>query len=487
MHQLRPKGLYVIIAAVSLIVMAIVISCSDDPVVDDRDLIPPAAVGNLAVSDSSTAAVTLTWTATGDDSLTGRAAFYDVRFSADSITDSTWESAIPSKGEPAPKTSGSEEIFVVMGLRPDSRYYFAIKVCDSAGNCSGISNCGRGKTKPLFGSGISYHVYGVAQTLVSADIDGDSYNDLIQVNWAHGLHILNNNGDGTFRIGDEISAGQSNADGVAGDFNNDNKTDLAVTNFGSQKISIFFNKGDGTFLSPVDYASDSNLERITAADFDADRNVDLAAINVSLDSMSVWKNNGDGTFGTAVDYSTGWAPYGVVSADLNGDGGIDLVVSDFYSAGISVYINNGDGTFQPREAYMAGQCPNAIIAANLDGDSDIDLAVTNIFSHTVTVLLNRGNGTFGLPFTYMSTGYSRTMISADLDGDGDNDLALGNETLNTISVLLNNGDGTFADAINIDVGYYPLSLVAGDFDNDGDADLASTFNDVTVFFNRTIE
>lgn len=104
---------------------------------------PPAAVTDLAVDASKTTmdSLTLTWTATGDDGLLGRASFYDLRYRTDeAITDANWDTAKQVLGEPAPQPSGSPESLTVTGLSPATTYYFALKVADDAGRVSGLSN-----------------------------------------------------------------------------------------------------------------------------------------------------------------------------------------------------------------------------------------------------------------------------------------------------------------------------------------------------------
>ena len=102
--------------------------------------IPPATITNLAASTSGQNFVTLTWTAPGNDSITGTASQYDIRYSTSPITASTWGSALQVNGEPTPKAAGSAESFSVTGLAMSTTYYFAIKTADGVPNWSGMSN-----------------------------------------------------------------------------------------------------------------------------------------------------------------------------------------------------------------------------------------------------------------------------------------------------------------------------------------------------------
>jgi hypothetical protein len=53
---------------------------------------------------------------------------------------------------------------------------------------------------------------------------------------------------------------------AAADFNRDGKLDLAVSNYGSETISILLGNGDGTFNSHVDYAAENGPGGVNVAD-----------------------------------------------------------------------------------------------------------------------------------------------------------------------------------------------------------------------------
>ncbi|MFQ6105309.1 MAG: FlgD immunoglobulin-like domain containing protein, partial [Candidatus Glassbacteria bacterium] len=84
--------------------------------------------------------VRLGWTSPGDDSLLGIASEYDIRYDTLAITDGNFLSAVDATSEPEPAPSGSQEEFIVSGLTPGRRYYFALKSFDEVPNESPISN-----------------------------------------------------------------------------------------------------------------------------------------------------------------------------------------------------------------------------------------------------------------------------------------------------------------------------------------------------------
>ncbi len=104
------------------------------------DVTAPAAVADLAEGSETSAAVTLSWTAPGDDDNTGTATAYDIRYSTSTITQANWDAATQVTSEPTPAAASSNESMVVSGLSPSTTYYFAIKTVDEASNWSSLSN-----------------------------------------------------------------------------------------------------------------------------------------------------------------------------------------------------------------------------------------------------------------------------------------------------------------------------------------------------------
>lgn len=104
------------------------------------DTTAPAAVSNLALSSPSNSAMTVSWTAPGDDGSTGTATSYDLRYSTSAITSGNFSSATQVSDEPTPSVAGTSQTMTVSGLSAVTTYYFAIKTSDEVPNTSSISN-----------------------------------------------------------------------------------------------------------------------------------------------------------------------------------------------------------------------------------------------------------------------------------------------------------------------------------------------------------
>ncbi len=84
--------------------------------------------------------VTLSWTAPGDDSLSGNATLYDMRQSSEPITETNFANATRVNGLPTPGAPRTRQSVSVPNLLEGSVYYFALKTADERGNWSRISN-----------------------------------------------------------------------------------------------------------------------------------------------------------------------------------------------------------------------------------------------------------------------------------------------------------------------------------------------------------
>jgi hypothetical protein len=103
------------------------------------DLIRPAPIA-MTVTGSTDSTVALQWTAVGDDSLTGTATSYDLRYATSPITAANFATATAVSGEPTPTAPGSSQSYTVRALGRQVTYYFAIKATDDVGNVSALSN-----------------------------------------------------------------------------------------------------------------------------------------------------------------------------------------------------------------------------------------------------------------------------------------------------------------------------------------------------------
>jgi hypothetical protein len=100
-------------------------------------LVSFAVIGGTTSLASS---VTLSWLAPGDDSLSGRASRFDLRYSIMTITPGNFSLATAAVNLPSPGLPGSIQSARVDALLSGRLYFFALKTADEASNWSAMSN-----------------------------------------------------------------------------------------------------------------------------------------------------------------------------------------------------------------------------------------------------------------------------------------------------------------------------------------------------------
>jgi len=309
------------------------------------------------------------------------------------------------------------------------------------------TTCGATEFAPLK----NYPVGINPKAVVIADFNGDRKLDIAVANSgdpgiadAGNVSILLGNGDGTFQPAKDIIAGKNPCSIAVGDFNGDGHLDLVVANNGINvaggwlpgTVSVLLGNGDGTFRTHVDYATGTGPSSIAVGDFNGDNRLDLAVAAHPANVVSVLLGRGDGTFQPHVDYATGTGGGNgaVVVADFNRDNRADLAVAGRFGAGVvGILQGNGDGTFQSPVGYdPAGLFGRSLAVGDFSRDGKLDLVVTyanfgNGTASGVTVLPGNGDGSFSQGST-LATGtagcHVGSPILADFDGDGRLDLAV---------------------------------------------------------------
>jgi hypothetical protein len=355
------------------------------------------------------------------------------------------------------------------------------------------------------------------------DFDGDGRLDIYLVNAyeltpareriAHANALFKNLGDWKFEDVSKSSKLDAAAWGngvCAGDYDDDGRLDLYVTNWGSANF-LFKNAGDGSFTETAARAGVAAGGWSTGCAFfdaDADGDLDLYVaryVSATWDDVKkaqrtlTWRggpkvmlgpaglpgeadlffeNQGDGTFreksaeyGLA-DAAKGYG-FGVVATDYDGDGNVDLYVANDSNPNL-LYRNLGGRRFES-VGLVAGAALNAdgraqagmgVDSGDFDGDGRLDLVVTN-FAHDSNTLYRSLDGRLfedataraGLEAaTFERMGWGAAF--ADMDQDGALDLLFANghiypnveqfpelkETFKQKSQLFLNHGGVFRDA-----------------------------------------
>ncbi len=266
-----------------------------------------------------------------------------------------------------------------------------------------------------------------------------------------------------------------------GDYDNDGRPDLYVTNYG--RNAFYRNREDGTFAERAQAAGVADPRWSTSAaffDYDNDGDLDLYVVNyldLTTDTNrlcggavassgaalrvpagqrtycsprryngapdALFRNEGDGQFAEMAQVSGVFSPFGkglgVAAADFDLDGYLDVYVANDGTRNF-FYRNRGDGTFA-EIGLAAGAAYNGdgqaeagmgIAVGDGDADGDADLLVTNFSRESNTLYRNDGNGRFADATAAASLrGPSLLPLGfgaffADVDNDADVDLFVAN-------------------------------------------------------------
>jgi Ca2+-binding RTX toxin-like protein len=345
------------------------------------------------------------------------------------------------------------------------------------------------------------------RSVTSADINRDGKIDLVVANQTGGVSILYNNGAGGFSVPNLIGTGRTGASAVeVFDFNSDGIFDIVATDSDRDnpltssvgKVSVLLGTSNGGFSAPQILSSGPWLKSVAVGgDFNGDGKSDLVVTSFDGNAISIFNGGSNGVFSAGTPFAVGVQPLSVAVGNFNGDNKSDLAVVNLGSSSISVILGGSATTVN----LAVGVNPTSVAINDFDGDGHSDLVVTNFTSNNVSVLFGNGVGSFGRNKT-LNTGAglgSYSVKTGDFNGDGKFDLAIAKFYSNEISILLGSGDGNFstptifslgaarAPFTNLDELLKRLTpITVGDFNGDGKSDLAvANFdnNNVSVLLN----
>jgi hypothetical protein len=132
------------------------------------------------------------------------------------------------------------------------------------------------------------------------------------------------------------------------DFNRDGKLDVAYVS--GYTVNILLGKGDGTFSAPVTTSTGTyGFSSITSGDFNNDNRLNLAGATGG-GSILMMLGNGSGSF--AAPFIVGKGGSTLIAAVLDADSDLDLVaVQRNDPPAITVLLGNGTGHFPITHTY----------------------------------------------------------------------------------------------------------------------------------------
>ena len=317
-----------------------------------------------------------------------------------------------------------------------------------------------------------------------ADFNGDHRLDIATTIYnLNYVGILLGYGNGTFAVITTypMELGSNPLCLHVGDFNNDNNLDLAVTNFGNDNIRVLFGTGDGTFLLGRTYSTGNTSSPFALAtgDFNNDNRLDIAVTSAASNNIRIFLGDGPELLGSMITYQIdeGSKPHSIAIGDVNNDGRQDIVLANYGKNSVDIILGLTNEDFIITNTYStgSGSAPYSLALADFNDDHYLDIVVTNSGSDNIAILLGFGNGSFVIVKMY-STGIRSAPYSVtvgDLDNDKKLDIALVNSGTSQLFLLYGNGNGTFGNETTyaLGYGYYPYSIVVKDLNEDNWLDI----------------
>jgi hypothetical protein len=201
------------------------------------------------------------------------------------------------------------------------------------------------------------------------DINNDGYLDLGSASFGccDGIHIVINNGDGTWYESFGFLGGNSTMDFMFGDVNADGHADFVAAH---QYGSVYLGDGNGNFtLADGNLPPAGNVGRRgpSIGDVDNDGDQDFAFRN-SNGGVEVWIWQGSNTWADFSGNLPNSGPYyGTQISDMNVDGFMD--VAAFGDSTITVWFGNGAGNWtEATTFYTPGPGDYAAFRVGADAD-----------------------------------------------------------------------------------------------------------------------
>jgi hypothetical protein len=270
---------------------------------------------------------------------------------------------------------------------------------------------------------------GAPTAVAHGNFDGDGRTDLAVLDSnAENVTIWRGTLFARFIKGNTLTTGNNPAAIVVGEFNGDTDPDLAVTNKSDGTISLFTGTGAGsaTFSTAGTVPAGTQPGAMLAGEFNGDTDTELAVVNETGDTFSVLVGTGAAaaTFSAPIANSlgAGAGPRGIAAGKFDGDSDPDLALGDVTSDDVRIF-HGGSGVNFNAGVTLDTNNPDPIFpaAADMDGDGRTELAVGHSSSNVVSIFPISVSG-FGAPLQFTGFASVSGIALRDIDGDADAEL-----------------------------------------------------------------
>lgn len=278
------------------------------------------------------------------------------------------------------------------------------------------------------------------------DADGDGFADLVSPN-GRAYQNLSTAGSISFSTDVSLGLGDSNID--FGDLNLDGKQDLAIAAGGSALLRIMENRSKvgpfvavgvfGTFAQNVTIAKPSTGGGIVMTDLDNDGFPDVAITNPGTDNISIFHNAGRfranaTSFNPRIDIPVGDNPGRIYAGDFDLDGRNDLLL--YHGTGTNstlltlLHNQSTIGNISFNRIDLTNPSATTVVAiSDLDGDGKPEIITVSETGNRFSIFKNihttgaLSTASFDVPFNTTVTA-PRGVATGDLNLDGKPEIIL---------------------------------------------------------------
>ncbi len=177
--------------------------------------------------------------------------------------------------------------------------------------------------------------------IATKDLNFDGKPDLLITNSLdQTISVLINPGSGNFSLFATYSTPGEAIEAAVQDFDGDGSLDIAITdNISPESIVFFKGSSSGTFSIATTMYNLKRPDHLTSGDFNNDNKLDLAFASENAYEFSILYNSGNFNFSPLKKYLSGFYCKKITSSDVNNDNLPDLAI---LSDAVRIYINECD-------------------------------------------------------------------------------------------------------------------------------------------------
>lgn len=321
-------------------------------------------------------------------------------------------------------------------------------------------------------------LYEIPFKLITADMNGDGFEDVISVSlidqsvdWFKNIAGSGNFGKRETVVG--LTEGPWATD--SGDIDGNGLKDIVCAVYEGDKIVWFKNLDNEGLFSSMNIIStqQDGCRFVKLVDVDLDGDLDILAVTNS--TVKWYENDGEGNF--EIVHVVEPDNLGLSAAyfvDINGDGLKDIITFST-NYGVFWYENlNGLGLFGEKNIVDGTSSSNSFYPIDIDSDGNVDIVIAESVSK-IAWFKNDGQGNFGSE-NLLDTDlfYAYNVTGVDIDNDGDNDLVVADFNkivwYENLDGLGNFGPQKIIDDQDVDADH----MVFYDMDGDGNLDLIAS-------------